>query len=817
MAEHFVKNLGRPDEVIQFPLVTVRVVDLGDITVGHFVNEPGWSWYDCVRPTVGGEWCQARHLGMVLSGRLGVEFQDGTKLEFGPEDVFDIPPGHNGWTVGDEPCVQIEWSGIRAFAGFPTGIHSRVLVTLLFTDLVDSTAIAARMGDSRWRELPSQHYEATRAQLERFRGREVDTTGDGLLATFAAPAPALHCAAAIVRAAEAEGLQVRSGVHVGEVEMVGRGVRGVVVHEAARIMGLAGAGEILVSDRTRLFAGSELAFEDHGTHTLKGLDGEWRLSRFVDEEAGLRHDDDRPVILAVDPDRDAIARITAHLDRYADDYRVDCGSSIEDALAKLERLREAGELVAVVLAGRGHEGLRGEELLERVNDLHPHAKRGLMIEFGAWGDEDTADAIRRAMALGHIDYYVLKPWSEPDELFHRTVSEFLHEWRRANMAGRRELTVVADRYSPRGFELRNLLARNGVPHAFHASDTEEGRRLLEVCGRVDASEPVVLLPDDTFLLDPTNQELAEKGYRVRIHIGEDPGVFDVAVVGAGPAGLAAAVYASSEGLRALVVERTSIGGQAGASARIRNYLGFQRGVAGGELATRAYQQAWVFGTTFLLMREVNGLRAESDRYVLEVSDGPELEARSVILAMGVTYRRLGIPALEEFDGVGVFYGFSSSDAQQFAGGRVYVVGRRELRRPGRGARGSIRGQRDVALPPEVARGQHVAVPHRGGRRGRCRGAPPGVDRRRVRRGAAARAPHPERRHGRHRPHARRRRLRPHRRAAPHRLVARRRRPRRARLRPHRRRRAHVRDLGAGRLRDRRRQSGIREARRVSGG
>jgi thioredoxin reductase (NADPH) len=385
--------------------------------------------------------------------------------------------------------------------------------------------------------------------------------------------------------------------------------------------------------------------------------------------------DERPVILAVDPDRDAIARVTAHLDRYSDDYRVDCGSSIEDALAKLERLREAGERVAVVLAGRGHEGLRGEELLERVNDLHPHAKRGLMIEFGAWGDEDTADAIRRAMALGHIDYYVLKPWSEPDELFHRTVSEFLHEWRRANTAGgRRELTVVADRYSPRGFELRNLLARNGVPHAFHAGDTEEGRRLLDVCGRVDASEPVVLLPDDTFLLDPTNQELAEKGYRVRTHIGEDPGIFDVAVVGAGPAGLAAAVYASSEGLKALVVERTSIGGQAGASARIRNYLGFQRGIAGGELATRAYQQAWVFGTTFLLMREVNGLRAEADRYVLEVSDGPELEARSVILAMGVTYRRLGIPALEEFDGVGVFYGFSSSDAQQFVGGRVYVVG-----------------------------------------------------------------------------------------------------------------------------------------------
>ena len=384
--------------------------------------------------------------------------------------------------------------------------------------------------------------------------------------------------------------------------------------------------------------------------------------------------DDRPVILAVDPDRDAISRITAHLARYSDDYRIQCGSSTEDALAKLEGMRETGDRVAVVLAGRGQGGLPAEELLERVNRLHPHAKRGLLIDFGAWGDEETANAIRRSMALGHIDYYVLKPWNEPDELFHRTVVEFLHEWRRAHGTGRRELTVVADRYSPRGFELRNLLARNGVPHAWHTSDSEEGRRLLHVCGREESSEPVVLLPDDSFLVDPTNQELAEKGYRVRTSVAADSGVFDVAVVGAGPAGLAAAVYASSEGLKALVVERTSIGGQAGASARIRNYLGFQRGVAGGELATRAYQQAWVFGTTFLLMREVVGLRATSGGYVLEISDGSELEARSVVLAMGVTYRRLGIPALEDFDGVGVFYGFSSSDAQQFAGGHVYVVG-----------------------------------------------------------------------------------------------------------------------------------------------
>jgi class 3 adenylate cyclase len=280
MPEPRVKSLEKPDEVLEFPKLTVRVVELGDITVGHFVNEPGWSWTECMRPTVGGDWCQARHLGMVLSGRLGVEFEDGTTFEIGPQEVFDIPPGHNGWVIGDEPVVQVEWSGIRAFAGFPTGIHSRVLVTLLFTDVVGSTALAARLGNTRWRELLSRHFESARAELERYRGREVDTTGDGLLATFAAPAPALHCASAIQAAARAEALQIRAGVHVGEVELVGNDVRGVAVHEAARITGEAAGDEILVSETARLFAGPELAFEDRGVHTLKGLDGEWRLSAF---------------------------------------------------------------------------------------------------------------------------------------------------------------------------------------------------------------------------------------------------------------------------------------------------------------------------------------------------------------------------------------------------------------------------------------------------------------------------------------------------------------------------------------------------------
>jgi class 3 adenylate cyclase len=284
MADVVSKNFDAADDVVEFPRVRTRIVELGDLTVGELVSEPGWRWSEHVRPIVGGEWCQARHVGFILSGRLGIDFMDGTSATFGPGDVFDIPPGHDGYTVGDEPCAQIEWMGIRAFAGFPTGIHSRVLSTLLMTDLVDSTALAAELGDARWRELLSELFVASRGELERFGGREVDTTGDGMLATFDGPARALHCAAALRRCAHRHGVKVRIGVHVGEVELVGRDVRGIAVHEVARVTAAAGPDDILVSDMTRALAGAAgLRFEDRGVHELKGLDGEWRLAAYVSE------------------------------------------------------------------------------------------------------------------------------------------------------------------------------------------------------------------------------------------------------------------------------------------------------------------------------------------------------------------------------------------------------------------------------------------------------------------------------------------------------------------------------------------------------
>ena len=286
MVEARAKNLRSPDETLEFPGIKVQQVDLGDLTVGRIVTDPGWRWYTHVRPHVGGDWCEARHVGVVLSGRFEVVMRDGTTLNFGPEDVFEIPPGHDGYTLGDEPCVQIEWSGLRAFAGFRlAGTHNRALVTLLFTDLVDSTVMANRLGDVAWRDLLSTHYEATRGALERHQGHEVNTTGDGLLATFDGPAAAVRCAAAINLAAAREGLQIRASVHVGEVELVGTDVRGVAVHEAARILNEAAPGEILVSATTRALTGSSgFAFRNRGTHVLKGLKGEWELFAYLEQE-----------------------------------------------------------------------------------------------------------------------------------------------------------------------------------------------------------------------------------------------------------------------------------------------------------------------------------------------------------------------------------------------------------------------------------------------------------------------------------------------------------------------------------------------------
>jgi thioredoxin reductase (NADPH) len=398
----------------------------------------------------------------------------------------------------------------------------------------------------------------------------------------------------------------------------------------------------------------------------------------------------RAALLVVDSDPESLDTVRHELERrYGADYDVVCKRSTHDAIAELERMRETEEPVAVVLAEPWMDSgeLPGGEFLARVREIHPEAKRALLVRWGAWGDRPTADAILRAMALGHIDYYVLKPWRPGDELFHRTISEFLHEWARMNRPESKEIVVVADRWSRGAHAIRTLLARSGVPHAFYTNDCSEGRALLEQAHRKvedpakrrllerandRESDVVVVSLLDEVLVNPSGEELTE-AYGIATCLGEERD-FDVIVVGAGPAGLAASVYASSEGLRTLTVERASIGGQAGSSSLIRNYLGFSRGVSGAELAQRAYQQAWVFGTRFLLTRDVTQLRTEGERHVVSLSDGSEATARAVILATGVSYRLLEIPSLQDLNGRGVFYGASISDAQALTGEDVFVVG-----------------------------------------------------------------------------------------------------------------------------------------------
>ena len=394
------------------------------------------------------------------------------------------------------------------------------------------------------------------------------------------------------------------------------------------------------------------------------------------DAGGARRDgEDRPVLVVVDDERDPLARAERELTRrFGADFRVVCERSPQAALGMLERMRDEGDDVALVLADLWMPEVGGGELLARVRSIYPQARRALLIEWGGWGDRDTAETIVRSMALGDIDYYVLKPWQSPDELFHRTIAEFVHEWSRVGSRGSPQITVVGEQWSAGAHRLRGLLARTGVPHVFHDSKSRPGARALRGAGLEGTSEPVVIFWDGRVRVDPSDEELAA-AYGVKTSLDDDRREFDVVVVGAGPAGLAAGVYGSSEGMRALVVERESIGGQAGSTSLIRNYLGFPRGVGGAELAQRAYQQAWVFGTDLLLMCEVSSLEpGEDGRHRLTLSSGTTVETGAVILASGVSYRRLEVPGLERFAGVGLFYGAAVSESRGLAGQRVYVVG-----------------------------------------------------------------------------------------------------------------------------------------------
>ena len=274
MARSSKGSLDHPDEVRQFDHGRLDLVNVGEDTIGRQVLEPGWRWSDHVRPIVGTPSCELHHIGMLISGQMHAEMSDGSVLDVGPNDVYEIPPGHDAWVVGDEPAVSIQWTGVRTWGAPLLATGERILTSLLFTDIVESTGMASRLGDAKWRELLATHNDDVRRALDRFAGVEVSTTGDGFLARFDGPVRALRCASAIHLASDQIGLQIRAAVHTGEVELVGDDVRGVAVHFASRVLGLAGPGETLVSSTTRDLAdGSGMVFEERGRHELKGING----------------------------------------------------------------------------------------------------------------------------------------------------------------------------------------------------------------------------------------------------------------------------------------------------------------------------------------------------------------------------------------------------------------------------------------------------------------------------------------------------------------------------------------------------------------
>jgi thioredoxin reductase (NADPH) len=376
-------------------------------------------------------------------------------------------------------------------------------------------------------------------------------------------------------------------------------------------------------------------------------------------------------LLAVEADSAALDPVERELrDRYTGDYRVFSTTSTAEALEILARRAEEGEDVALVLAGERLADMTGSELLGRVRELHPHAKRGLVVAWGDWGRQSTAKAILDAMALGQIDYFLLRPAAAPDELFHQAITGFLLEWTEARRIAPQTIRVVGESWTGRAHELRDALQRCAIPHAFYLSESSEGRELLARAGS-QTELPLLMLPDGQVLSNPTNRELADSTGAAMSSEGDE---FDVVIVGAGPAGLSAAVYGASEGLDTLVVDEGGVGGQATSSSLIRNYLGFPRGVGGRRLAAQAYEQAWVFGASFAFMDRVTTLDRSGDRLLIALSDGRRVSARAVILATGAAYRRLGIPALEALSGAGVFYGGPASEAPAMAGKDAYIVG-----------------------------------------------------------------------------------------------------------------------------------------------
>jgi thioredoxin reductase (NADPH) len=397
----------------------------------------------------------------------------------------------------------------------------------------------------------------------------------------------------------------------------------------------------------------------------------------------------RPVLVAVHEqarEREALQRELRS--RYAADYEIVCEDSAPAALGRLEALRttESGP-VLVVFAAETMTSMRGLDFLERARELHPRAQRVLLLPRA---NRSASKPILRAISLGRLDRYAIEPSRCPDERFHSLVTDLLQRWQEQQPDGQPPVvTVIGERWAPRSHEFRDLLQRSGLPFAFHTPDSVEGRTLLQQVQRTAGPFPVFVRFDGQVFTNPTNEEAATA---LGARHSNETGVFDLVVVGAGPAGLSAAVYGASEGLRTLVVDGETIGGQAGTSSLIRNYLGFPLGIGGAELCNRALDQAWSFGAETSVLRQCNGLHHQGDTHRLTFDRGSDVTTRVVVLAMGATYERLGIPRLESLVGAGVFYGGGVTEAQAMEGQQVYVVGA-----------GNSAGQAAVHLAQHAAR------------------------------------------------------------------------------------------------------------------
>jgi thioredoxin reductase (NADPH) len=377
----------------------------------------------------------------------------------------------------------------------------------------------------------------------------------------------------------------------------------------------------------------------------------------------------QPILFLVDDRPKVLEALAADLGRrFGGDHRILAEAGPAAALEALAGLAQRGEEVALVVAGQHMAELPGVELLLRAHELHPSAKRVLLVGRRAWTPTNPAV---RAMTLGQIDTYLFEPWLPVARFLYLPVSQVLADWVPSRGPSFEGIRIVGPRWGTRSHELRDMLTRMGIPHGWYQAGSAGGRRLLEEAGEDGSRLPVVVFHSGQVFVDPSDAELAEAlGFGTRPSAGS----YDLVIVGGGPAGLAAAVYAASEGLDTLVVEPQVVGGQAGTSAMIRNYLGFPRGIGGGDLANRALEQAWLFGANLILAQRATGLRADGDRRLVRLSGGSEVAAEAVVVATGVSWRRLGVPRLEALVGAGVFYGAAGAEARVMEGQDVFIVG-----------------------------------------------------------------------------------------------------------------------------------------------